>query len=208
MRLNSVQKNTRWKAYVGNVTGTLTLDDAQDNTIYSWSLTSISGEVYASRSSGIINWTGINCTWIADIINISNRSNSNRSPEYIENVQLAHTGRDDNISRTFNALNHSAITVGSRIIGEDECFTIQTYQKDSAQVFDDSDNANFTEIILYDGVFNESETNVIYATFISTFTNISTFNSEGVYNFQMILPESGNVSFTSSTPYYFYVELT
>src|SRR3989338_3554648 len=70
--LNSVQQNTRWKGYVGNVSGTLTLDDANDNTLFQWSLSTVTGEVYATRASGNINWSGINCTWIAD--GISNGS--------------------------------------------------------------------------------------------------------------------------------------
>ncbi|MEK6946851.1 MAG: hypothetical protein AABX32_04555, partial [Nanoarchaeota archaeon] len=45
--LDSTQQNTRWKGYVGNVTGTLTLDDASANTLFAWTLTSVTGEVYA-----------------------------------------------------------------------------------------------------------------------------------------------------------------
>src|SRR5262245_15380672 len=52
MKLNATTQNPRWKAYVGNVTGTLTLDDASDNSIFQWSLTRVTGEVYATRSSG------------------------------------------------------------------------------------------------------------------------------------------------------------
>jgi hypothetical protein len=35
--LNSVQQNTKWKAYIGNVTGTLVLRDSDDYSIYEWS---------------------------------------------------------------------------------------------------------------------------------------------------------------------------
>src|SRR3989339_1648154 len=53
INLNSEQQNSRWKAYVGNVTGTLTLDDANSYTIYDWAITtSLTGEVYATRASG------------------------------------------------------------------------------------------------------------------------------------------------------------
>ena len=206
MSLNSVQKNTRWKAYVGNVTGTFTLDDALDNTIYSWSISSISGEVYATRASGTINWTGINCTWSVDKKNASDGIFSNRSPEWYEQEALTQFARDDNITTTFNSRNHSAITVGSRVIPQNDCFTVVSYQKDAAQVFTDSIEANFSEIILYDAAFNRTNGNVVYATFIMS--DVPGYKSDEKYDFQMVLPENGNVSFTGATAYYFYVELT
>jgi hypothetical protein len=212
-KLDSIQQNSRWKAYVGNVTGTLTLDDAYDNTIYQWSLTSIAGEVYATRASGNINWSGINCTWIAAWgdsmdFNLSNASIvSNRTPEHDENIALNHTSVDDNITATFASnTNHSAITIGTVVIGKDECYTIQTWQRDAAQSFSDSDEANFTEILLYDGAFNKSGGNIVYATFIEN--DKTGFDSTETYDFQMILPENGLDTWTSSTAYYFYVELT
>ena len=132
--LNSIQQNVRWKAYVGNVTGTLVLDDSLNNRLFAWSLSTVTGEVYATRASGNINWTGINCTWIADgrtnkTQDMFNRSASNRTPEYNENVALSHTGKDDNVTSTFSTRNHTSITIGSVVIGKDECFSLQTYQK-------------------------------------------------------------------------------
>ena len=206
--LTPTQQNLRWKGYVGNVTGTLTLDDANVQTLYSWTLTSVSGEVYATRASGTINWTGINCTWIGDgqANSTFGRLFSNRTIETNENQALSHISPDDNISATFTLTNHSAITVGSRTIGKNDCFAIQTYQNDAAQVFADSATANFTEIILYDGAFNKTSGNVIYATFMHQ--DIRGYRTDSIHDFQLILPENAAVGFTSSTPYYFYVELT
>ena len=206
--LNSLQQNVRWKAYVGNVTGTLVLDDASNNRIFAWTLSTVTGEVYATRASGNVNWTGINCTWIADARrNASDGfTNSNRTPETLENAVLSHTSADDNVTATFSLRNHSSITIGSVIIGKDECFTVQTYQNSAAQVFADSDNANFTQIILYDGAFNSSNGNVVYATPIEN--DVTGYRSDSTYDFQMIVPEKGSVGFTGSTAYYFYVELS
>ena len=213
INMDSQQQNARWKGYVGNVTGTLVLDDASSNTLFSWSLSTVTGEVYATRASGNINWTGINCTWIADgrdnkTWDMINYSVSNRTPEHNENEALSHTNKDDNITATFatTSTNHSSITIGSVVIGEDECFTLQTYQKDNAQVFADSDNANFTQVILYDGAYNRSDGNVVYETKIEN--SITGFDSTETYDFQMIVPEDGSVGFSSSTAYYFYVELS
>jgi len=202
--LDSQQQNTRWKAYVGNVTGTLVLDDASDNTLFSWSLTSVTGEVYATRASGNINWSGINCTWIRE--GSRNYTLSNRSAEEVENAALSHTFKNDNITATFSKANHTSITTGSVIIGKDECFSVQTYQRDAAQVFSDSANANFTQVILYDGAFNTTNGNVVYETKIES--DITGYRTDSTYDFQMIVPENGAVGFSSSTAYYFYVELT
>ena len=204
--ISAVQQNTRWKGYVGNVTGTLVLDDANDNRLFSWTLsTTLAGEVYATRSSSNINWTGINCTWVKEG---SRRYNeSNRSAEEAENAVLSQTGKDDNITATFTRANHTAITVGSVVIGKNECFSQQPYQKSAAQVFPDSNSANFTEAILYDGPYNSSVSgNIIYETKIES--DVTGYRSDSTYDFQMILPESGAIGFSGSTAYYFYVELT
>lgn len=202
--LNSIQQNTRWKGYVGNVTGTLVLDDANDNRLFAWTLSTVTGEVYATRASGNINWTGINCTWIYEG---SRRANeSNRSAEAAENAALSHTNKDDNITTTFSNTNHSSITIGSVVIGKNECFSAQTYQSGAAQVFANSNDANFTQVILYDGAFNTSGGNIVYETKIEN--DITGYRSDSTYDFQMILPENGAVGFSSSTAYYFYVELT
>ncbi|MEA2037225.1 MAG: hypothetical protein U9O94_06955, partial [Nanoarchaeota archaeon] len=56
VNLDGEAQNSRWKAYVGNITSTFVLDDSDGYTIFDWSLTTaISGEVYASRASSI-NW--------------------------------------------------------------------------------------------------------------------------------------------------------
>ena len=201
--LNSLQQDTRWKAYVGNVTGTLTLDDADDNTIFQWSLTSVTGEVYATRASGSINWSGINCTWRGE--SIARYNESNRTVEEFENRALNQSNKDDNITATFSKANHSSFTTGSIAIGKNECFTVQTYQKDAAQVFADSNNANFTPVILYDGT-NITNGNVVYETKIES--DVTGYRSDSTYDFQMLLPENGLAGFAGSTAYYFYVELT
>ena len=209
--LDSTQQNTRWKAYVGNVTGTLVLDDASNNRIFAWTLSTVIGEVYATRASGNVNWTGINCTWIADGRNnktsdTANKASSNRTPEHNENIALSHTGVDDNVTKTFANFNHSSITIGSVIIGKNDCFSLQTYQKGAAQTFADSDNANFTQTILYDGAYNSTNGNVVYSTPIEN--DVTGYRSDSTYDFQMIVPEDGSVGFSGSTAYYFYVELT
>jgi len=49
--IDAVQQDQFWKAYVGNITGRLSLDNANGYTIYDWALSSTSktGRVYVSR---------------------------------------------------------------------------------------------------------------------------------------------------------------
>jgi len=182
--LNATTQNQRWKAYVGNVTGTLTLDDANDNTIFDWTLTNVIGEVYATRFSGNINWSGTNC--------------SNSTHISLEERGLNHTNGDDNITKTFNQQSHKGFFVGTREILANTCFSVRTYVNSTSQ------SARFEEVVLYDGT-NESNGNIIYATPLEQ----DTYGFDNsTYDFQMIVPENGLATWTSSIAYYFYVELT
>jgi len=181
--LNATTQNKRWKAYVGNVTGSLTLDDASDNSIFDWQLTSIIGEVYATRAVGSVNWSGINCS---NSTHISN-----------ENIALNHTNADDNITATFDDLTHAGFYTGTREILTNTCFSVNTYVNSTIQ------SEYFEEVLLYDGT-NETNGNLVYATPLEQ--DIYGFDNQ-TYDFQMIVPERGLDSWTSSTAYYFYVEL-
>jgi hypothetical protein len=183
MRLNATTQNPRWKAYVGNVTGTLTLDDASDNSIFQWSLTRVTGEVYATRSSGNLNWTGVNC--------------SNSTHLSFEDIAMNQTNLDDNISRTFNTLSHSGFFVGTREILQNTCPSVHTLNSSRQQ-------SRFEEIVLYDGT-NTTNGNIIYAAPLQQ--DAASFDGS-TYDFQMIVPENGLATWTSSTAYYFYVELS
>ena len=180
MVLNATSQNLRWKAYVGNVTGKLTLDDSSDYTVFDWTTTEIVGEVYATRSESSINWGNINCSTQSNITT--------------EEIAIDHTSNpNDNISATFAQKNHSDFYVGNVQIETNSCYSIHTYVNDTSQY------SSFEEILLHD------DSSMIYATAIET--DALGFNPDFTYDFQMILPESGLSSWTSSTAYYFYVEL-
>jgi hypothetical protein len=183
MVLNATSQNLRWKAYVGNVTGTLTLDDAADNSIFEWDITSITGEVYATRTSGTINWSGANC--------------SNITHMELENLALNHTNIDDNITSTFDSSTHEGFFVGTSEILANTCFAVNTFVNSTSQT------ESFEEVVLYDGT-NHTNGNLIYASPLEQDTY--GFDNQ-TYDFQMIVPENGLATFTSSTAYYFYVEL-
>ena len=196
---DAVEQNQRWKAYVGNVTGTLTLDDANSYSIYDWDLGTVTGEIYATRSSATVSWTSVNCSWGFT------GNFTNMTILLSEDSALQHT-RKDNITNTFdNQRNHSAFSVGDNAIPADSCYSIFTFVNNTRQ----TTTTYFPEVVLYDGT-NETNGKVIYAAIVENDKRGYNGNDpvdNATYDFQMIVPEVGTDSWASSTPYYFYVEL-
>lgn len=181
MLLDAVQQDQHWKAYVGNVTGALTLDDAANFTIYDWDLTTISGQVYASRNSSLA-WSSVSCA----------------SPGIVVSESAFHNMTDadsDDLNSTFNWTVHRQYSVGSTTIGQDTCSSTVTYVNGTRQV--PTTSSPFQELLLQD-----ANGFLIYMTPIED--DAQGFDNQA-YDFQMIVAES-NVK-ASPTAYYFYVEL-
>ena len=180
--LNTTAQTYRWKAYVGNVSGKLTLDDATNKSIFDWTVTSVTGEIYATRSNAAIDWAGVEC---ADNSLID-------SEDAYMNMSMA---SPDTINRTFNNTMHKTFFVGTNKIQNSTCRAIATYVNGAPQT--PSENAVFQEILLKD-----TSSNLIYATLVNSSTN--GYNNQR-YDFQMILAE--NEYHSTPTNYYLYVEL-
>ena len=182
MVLDAFQQNTKWKAYIGNITGSLTLDDSSGNTIYDWSLNAagISGEVYVSRASSI-SWSLIDCA-VQGIIDT-------------EHTALSIGGGDaDSINATYNYTTHNSIVVAGQTINADACgFATHTFESDTRQA---QGSANFQAVLLDD------DTNLVYATPISQDT--TAYDSSTPVDFQVIVADDPS---TADTTYYFYAEI-
>ena len=199
--VNGTAQNSKWKAFVGNVSGSLTLDDASGATIYDWQLTTISGEIYATRTAGTVTWTNINCSY----------TNTTEQENWIMNQ----TSGSDNITKTFDGADNKAFSVGTVQIYASTCPTTNLYINDTKDATD-----QFEEVVLYDGgpnwFYNRSAAgyngtfgtfgNIVYAEVLEQ--DVGGFRTGYTYDFQMIVPERGFDGWTSSTAYYFYVELT
>lgn len=178
---NATSQNYKWKAYVGNVTGKLTLDDALNYTIYDWRFTTITGRVYASRNSSI-DWNGIKC--------------ANRTTVVNEDVSLNISSDSiDSINSTFNMSIHKRFYAANTLIQNSTCPAIATYVNDSSQVINES--SKFQEVLLQD-----NRSTLVYTTIIDAVTRGYDNN---YYDFQMIL--ANDETKQAPTPYYFYVEL-
>jgi hypothetical protein len=185
LALNSLQQDQHWKAYVGNVTGRLTLDNPNNYTIYDWDLSSITGQVYASRYNNL-TWTTVTCASQGLIVNESTFHNMTSSSS-------------DRINTTFNWTIHKQFNVGANTIAQNTCNSTVTYVNDTRPV--PTISSKFQEILVED-----ANGYLVYLTGIDDnslgYDNSSTSN---LVDFQMIVAESDVKG--SPTPYYFYVEL-
>ena len=185
LTLASISQNLRWKAYVGNVTGQLVLQDADGYNIYDWQISgTISGTVIASRNSSI-NWNFLNCT------------NSTAMAEEHNSLSFAYN-TVDNINTTFNATNHTAFTINSKVLNG--CRTAYPYQNSTKQAGNSSANP-YQEISIMD-----DSRRVGYATRIEA--SPYSYKNDTREAFQMILPDYGDTSISTIVTYYFFVELT
>jgi hypothetical protein len=176
--LSATLQNPRWKGFVGNVTGSFTLDDATGATIYDWTLSTIAGRVFATRTSGSVTWGSLVCATNATL--------------EAENLALAHSNNDDNITKTFQRRAHPAFTAAGQAISANDCPTARPYVSDNSQ------QTKFNETALHDG------TNHV---FCAELENNQAGYDGNLFDFQMIVPENGSAGYGGSTAYYMYVEL-
>ncbi|MBU1974943.1 MAG: hypothetical protein KKG59_00910 [Nanoarchaeota archaeon] len=185
--LDVTQQNSNWKAYVGNVTGSFTLDDSNGDTIYNWESLGGGnvGEVYASRND-TVTWADINC---------SNDTYIEYEDEYFGFDQ----DRSDSINSTFNDSTHQAFQVGTTTITANTCYAGILFRNDTAQV--NSTSAPWQEIILTD------EINLVYAGIIedAEYAYSASSDKNVTADFQLLIPENGTRAV--ATTYYFYVEI-
>ena len=174
-------KHRSGRAYVGNITGSVALRDSSNISIYDWALTTVTGEVYASRNASI-NWSGIRCI-------------TNATLGLEESDLSINTLTVDSVNQTFNNTIHAEFQVGTTTIGESTCRAIATYVNNTAQAA--SPTADFQEIAL-----DDTRNSVVYATILEN--NVQGYNNE-VYDFQLIVPEDPTT--TTANAYYFWAEL-
>ena len=190
--LDARQQDSSWKAYVGNVTGSLVLEDASNFSIYEWTFSTISGEVYATRTSTAISWGGVEC------------ANSSHVDDEMDEMHHNKTNNpNDAINETFDddKNDHWGFDAGSTTISANSCnYSINPWVNDSAQSAD-----IFEEVLLYDG-----SANLIYVAKIEDdLYGYQTGSGENItYDFQMLVAENGSSGGPYQTDYYFYVELS
>jgi len=194
-----------WQGYFGNVSGTIQLADASDNVLYNWTLASPAGEVYSSANE-TISWTNIQCFNFTATGDYTGESgNGGTTSLYGTNLTLIETqytlnaGDVDGVDETF-ALSgtgtHDAFYTASQQFDEGECQSTRVFGNSGAGV-----NNEFEEVLLYE----PTTQSVVFASLLES-GNIIGFDSKD-YDFEMLVLEDGHGTDTSSTTYYFFVEL-
>lgn len=177
--INVTTQDYRWKGFVGNISGRFALQDASGSRLFNWNITSVTGEIYATRNSSLLNWNLVEC---ANATVIANEENA-----------LSHaTSSEDSITKTFGTKAHDSFYVGTVEIAGNSCNSTAMNVNSATQT------ADFQEILLTD------RTNLIYASLLEN--SKQGFNSQN-YDFQMIVAENATQGTTTAVPYYFYVEL-
>jgi hypothetical protein len=182
LSLNVTSQSLRWKAYVGNISGLLTLDDGSGATIYDWHLSQVQGEIYATR----------NVSFDFSTVVCANSSTISQEEAYLNHT----TGDPDSINGTFNTTVHKGFYVGVSLISHSTCPAISTYVNDTRQ--SGGENARFQEVLLADDAEH-----VVFAALLES--DRSGYDNQ-LYDFQMIVPE--NNLRPAPTPYYFYAEIS
>jgi len=181
--LSSLQQDYKWKAYVGNVSGKLTLSGANTKAIYDWSLGSITGKVFATRSNSV-SWTNVACV--------------NQTTIDSEEAAFGTTSSmSDSINLTFKNTAHKGFLVGTVNITNSTCRSTATYINGTPQTVNET--ATFQEILLRD----TTTSSLVYTSLINS--QQPGYDGIGNYDFQLILAE--NESSNTPSTYYFYVEL-
>ena len=192
--INSTRLTSRWQGYYGNITGTITLDDAFNNTLYNWQLASPQGEIYASNGSatGAVTWGNIFCFNYTNNLSNGNGMIQRFNGTALESMIGSTTGDRDNVNGTFNASFTGSFAVGATSISSTSgCKQTTLFVSDLYQT------TKFVEVLLSD---NDS------IVFTSLLEQDQTGFSGSTLDFEMIVGENGDV--TAATNYYFFVELS
>ena len=194
LSVNSTKVSQRWQGYYGNITGSITLDDANNKTLYSWDLASPQGEIYASNGSeiGAVSWSKVFC------FNYTNNLSNGVVPLQkfngtdVERMIGANAYDRDSFNSTFQSYFSGSFQVGTTTIDDtDSCMKTNLYANDAAQ------STDFIEVVLTDN------SSLIYTALLEQ--DATGFQGAAV-DFEMLVGE--NADNPNPTTYYFFVELT
>jgi len=189
LNLTAISTTKAWQGYYGEITGTITLENANGDVFYNWSAMEPKGEIYASINN-TINWDNIQCfEWSG-------------TPD-LETVESWYGIEDDDadgINETFTDDSNIAFSVGTHNISANTCPATNVYQNGGPVP------GNFENVLLTDGV------TIIFTTIIENneadnATDIVGFDGQ-THDFQLLVAENGHDGYEdTTTTYYFWAEI-
>lgn len=203
LSISGFSSTQSWQGYFGNVSGTIELADASDNVMYNWSLASPEGEIYASTNNSI-TWGYIQClnfasdgTYGDDTGNAGGTSAHGTNLSLLEDMFGIASDDVDGVNETFTLLGsgHNTFYTNNVEFTAGECRNTQIFSN-SGQ----GEDNKFEEVLLYE----PTTRSVVFASLLNE--NIFGFDNNP-HDFEMLVLENGHLTDTSTTPYYFWVEL-
>ncbi|MBS3142878.1 hypothetical protein J4464_05830 [Candidatus Woesearchaeota archaeon] len=199
-----------WQGFVGNITGTITLDDSRNNTLYDWQAADPEGEIYATYlqtvdwSLGNVqcwNWTHTVASYLQLVELETNPAAGDGAPNVYGGIG-ALADDPDGVNETFTAPGlgmHASFYVGSQLINGSlgpSCPITRLYNS--------TGQGTFQEVILYHDGTGASNDGVIYTAIINQ--SVIGYDTQR-WDFEMIVGENGHEGDVTPITYYFYVEL-
>ncbi len=194
--LTAISQTRAWQGFYGNVSGTITLDDANNYTFYNWSAAEPRGFIYATLvSGGTVSWLDVVCFNHANNATVFDDYYGIRRDDY------------DNVTNTFNRT-LADITVQQTVYIVNNSFT--TCPATTIWQTDNYQNDNFINYLMWDSTGGNDSW--VFGTIIE---NKDTSNKTdkpcyhgGLCDFQILVAEDGHGTNTAVTPYYFWVDLS
>lgn len=190
-----------WQGYFGNITGTIVLGDANNNTFYDWNLANPQGEIYAIRSSSVPAWTNTRCATQAELI-AEDTALGVDSPvdEDAVNRTFVVTGSAEAQTSYGGAMGHPTFYVADSEILADQCAVAYMYNTTG------SPSDSFREVVLSDNAAVPIIYTALLAHNFNPTTDTAGFDGSN-HDFQMIVGEDGHGTDVGPSTYYFYLEL-
>lgn len=196
VNLKAISQTRAWQGYFGNVSGYITLDDANNYTFYNWSAAEPRGEIYANDildGGWTPDWPNVVCAWGAG---------TNNAPLNFQSRYGIQQDDYDNVTITYNVTSHPSFEIIDRTITG--CPTTYIWRDDNYQTED------FANLLMFDSTRDQNDswifTTIIENKDLSNKTDISCYNGE-LCDFQLLVGEDGHGTDTSTRPYYFWVNL-
>lgn len=201
LTIKGISQTRAWQGYYGNVSGTITLDDANNNTFYNWTAAEPRGYIYASiQSIGTPDWSNVVC-------GLTGTGSNNKATNFHQEYNIS-SDDYDNVTNTYYetlAGINSPQTVYVTNNSFKTCPATTIWQSDAQQ------NDNFVNYLMFDSSKNENDS-WIFGTIIEE-KNAGSKADKPCFDgnncdFQLLVAENGHGTDKSTTPYYFWVDLT
>lgn len=191
--IDTISQTRAWAGFYGNITGTITLDDANNYTFYNWSAAEPQGQIYATLSNNP-SWTNVDCMDFS-------ATNGDVNESIFEAYYGIETEDVDGLPETFNRTDHDAFTIAATEFTN--CPTTYIWQNDQYQ------QDKFQNIMMADK--SDDTSGWIFTTLIenndaNNATDVQCYNGE-YCDFQILVADDGHDTNVAVTTYFIWVEL-